>query len=105
MNNITLTLEGTTKQLPFDPATARIITAMQVSEYDGDAYTTLEFVVVWSERGQVRATRIGDAGLYSPEWAVHPDALVLDLDGSWESIAEAVADLAALEDGVTAANG
>lgn len=96
MNRITLTLEGSTRYLPGalkDPKTALIYAAVQVEDYDGDTGQTREFVVVWNERGNIRATRIADEGPMDAEWMIHGDAPVLDIGTSVHDMIEAISFL------------
>jgi hypothetical protein len=102
MKHITLNLGSSTKHLPFDPATAIIVAAVQVSESD-EGHTTDEFVVVWHKLGTTFAARIADVGFYDRQWDVHPDAPLMILeDCDPATVAEAITYLSD-EDAMAAA--
>ena len=96
MNTMILKLDGDTDQLPFNP-TAPLLAVVQIKDYSdgGMEDTTREFITIWMSRGEILATRIGDAGVHFPEWVRHPDAPIMVLEDSKPAtIARAIADFA-----------
>lgn len=80
MESTTTFTGGNARYLPFDPERDTIVLALKVSDYDEDV--TEEWVVAWrwaDEPTRVFATRVGDAGIYSPSWEQHPDAPLVEV--------------------------